>query len=35
MTAGLHLICRDAQGVACDERGRSHEMAWSSGVVKD
>ncbi len=26
---------RDAKGVAWDERGRSHGMAWSSGVVKD
>ena len=26
---------RDAKGVAWDEHGLSHGMAWSSGVVKD
>ncbi len=26
---------REAKGVVWDERGRSHGMAWSSGVVKD
>lgn len=26
---------REAKGVAWDERGRSHGMAWSSGVVQD